>query len=92
MGDNIMNLDTKEEAFIKGQVEEAKSSTTEKSSNVLQQLMNESKSDKEPTVRITVDLPKSMHQELSMFCAKTGKSKAEVIRLLLKDALNTVNQ
>jgi hypothetical protein len=48
--------------------------------------------EKEATVRITVDLPQSMHQKLSMFSARTGKKKAEIIRMLLDDILNDVSQ
>lgn len=43
--------------------------------------------EKEATVRVTVDLPKSMHQKLSMLCARTGKKKVEIIRMLLDEAL-----
>lgn len=48
--------------------------------------------EKEPTVRITVDLPKSMHHKLSMLSARTGKKKAEIVRMLLDDVLNDVQQ
>jgi hypothetical protein len=44
--------------------------------------------EKEATVRITVDLPKSMHQKLSMLSARTGKKKAEIVRMLLDNVLN----
>jgi hypothetical protein len=44
--------------------------------------------EKEATVRITVDLPKSMHQKLSMLSARTGKKKAEIVRMLLDDVLD----
>ncbi|MBD2778633.1 ribbon-helix-helix domain-containing protein [Iningainema tapete] len=47
---------------------------------------------KEPTVRLTVDLPQSMHHKLSMLAAKTGRKKAEIVRLLLDEALNEVNE
>lgn len=45
--------------------------------------------EKEATVRITVDLPKSMHQKLSMLSARTGKKKAEIVRMLLDNVLDT---
>jgi len=44
--------------------------------------------EKEATVRITVDLPKSMHRKLSMLSARTGKKKAEIVRMLLDNVLN----
>lgn len=42
---------------------------------------------KEPTVRFTVDLSQSMHQRLSILAATTGMKKADIVRLLLNDAL-----
>ena len=48
-------------------------------------------SEKEPTVRLTVDLSESMHRKLSILCAKTGRKKAEVVRLLLSEALEGVD-
>jgi macrodomain Ter protein organizer (MatP/YcbG family) len=48
--------------------------------------------EKEATVRITVDLPKSMHQKLSLLSARSGKKKAEIIRMLLTDVFNEVNE
>jgi hypothetical protein len=43
--------------------------------------------EKEATVRITVDLPKSMHKSLSILAATTGKKKADIIRTLLLEVL-----
>ena len=48
--------------------------------------------EKEATVRITVDLPKSMHQKLSLLSARSGKKKAEIIRMLLTDILDGISQ
>jgi hypothetical protein len=45
---------------------------------------------KEGTKRFTVDLPESTHRKLSMLAARTGRSKAEIVRLLLDEALETV--
>lgn len=47
---------------------------------------------KEATVRFTVDLPASMHRKLSLLAARTGKKKAEIVRVLLNDALEKVNE
>jgi hypothetical protein len=47
--------------------------------------------EKEPTVRLTVDLPQSTHKKLSIFCASTGMKKVEVVRMLLDDALKDTN-
>ncbi|NMG11629.1 ribbon-helix-helix domain-containing protein [Brasilonema sp. UFV-L1] len=47
---------------------------------------------KEATVRLTVDLPESMHRKLSVLAAKTGRKKAEIVRFLLDEALKEVNE
>ena len=47
--------------------------------------------EKEPTVRLTVDLPQSTHKKLSILCATTGMKKVEVVRMLLNDALKDTN-
>lgn len=47
--------------------------------------------EKEATVRLTVDLPESMHRSLSILCARTGKKKAEIVRMLLDDVLKKLN-
>ena len=39
--------------------------------------------EKEATIRLTVDLPKSLHQKLSLAAVKTGRSKADIIRYLI---------
>ena len=46
---------------------------------------------KEATIRFTVDLPQSMHRRLSVLAARTGKSKAEIVRVLLDEALDDMN-
>ena len=48
--------------------------------------------DKEPTIRFTVDMPTSMHRKLSIVAARTGKKKVEIVRLLLEEALQDVNE
>jgi hypothetical protein len=47
---------------------------------------------KEATKRFTVDLSESMHRKLSILAAKTGRSKADIVRLLLEDALMEVEE
>jgi hypothetical protein len=42
---------------------------------------------KEATIRFTVDLSESLHQRLSVLAATTGMKKADIVRLLLNDAL-----
>ncbi|WP_392530204.1 CopG family transcriptional regulator [Nostoc sp. C117] len=57
--------------------------------NLMSQLQQPSK---EPTIRLTVDLPESMHRKLSMLAAKTSRKKVEIVRLLLDEALNDVEE
>jgi hypothetical protein len=47
---------------------------------------------KEATIRFTVDLPSSMHRKLSILAARTGKKKAEIVRVLLAEALADVDK
>jgi hypothetical protein len=47
---------------------------------------------KEATVRFTVDLPESMYRDLSILAAKRGVSKADLVRMLLNDALENINK
>lgn len=52
--------------------------------NLMSQLQQPSK---EPTIRLTVDLPESTHRKLSVLAAKTSRKKVEIVRLLLDEAL-----
>ena len=55
--------------------------------NSLMSRLMQNTPEKEATVRLTVDLPKSTHTKLSILCAQNGLKKAEVVRMLLDDAL-----
>ena len=46
---------------------------------------------KEATKRFTVDLPESMHRKLSILAARTGRTKADIVRVLLDEALKDVS-
>ncbi|NEU77624.1 CopG family transcriptional regulator [Nostoc sp. UIC 10630] len=58
--------------------------------SLMSQLQPESP--KEATIRLTVDLPESMHQKLSMLAARTRRKKAEIVRFLLDEALKDVEE
>lgn len=45
---------------------------------------------KEPTKRFTIDLAESLHRKLALLCARTGRSKADIVRMLLEEALQDV--
>jgi predicted DNA-binding protein len=47
---------------------------------------------KELTVRLTVDMPESMHKKLSILAAKTGRKKADIVRFLLSGALKDIEE
>jgi predicted DNA-binding protein len=42
--------------------------------------------------RITVDLPESMHRKLSIMAAKTYRKKADIVRVLLDEAMKDVEE
>jgi len=46
---------------------------------------------REATIRLTVDLPESMHRKLSILSAKTGAKKAHIVRKLLDQVLKDVD-
>ena len=71
-------------------VEKPTSTTEPKKPSLMSQLY--STTPKEPTVRLTVDLTESMHRKLSVLAAKTGRKKAEIVRLLLDEALKEVEE
>lgn len=47
---------------------------------------------KEGTKRFTIDLRESVHRKLSILSAKTGRTKADIVRLLLDDALKDIDE
>jgi hypothetical protein len=66
-------------------------SVTEKAANSKTLIDRFTTPPKEATIRFTVDLPASMHRKLSMLAARTGKKKAEIVRVLLDEALLDVD-
>lgn len=81
--------ETKDEpAVIEPSAEPLSSASTLKKSRIMDKLMDSP--EKEPTVRFTVDMAESMHRKLSILAAKTGKKKAEIVRMLLDDALEDI--
>jgi methionine-rich copper-binding protein CopC len=64
--------------------------STQSTTSLMSRLMQNTP-EKEATVRLTVDLPKSTHTKLSVLCAHNGLKKAEVVRMLLEEALKDTN-
>jgi hypothetical protein len=73
------------------EIEETSAPISPQPSTSLMSRLMQKTSEKEPTVRLTVDLPQSTHKKLSILCANTGMKKVEVVRLLLDDALKDTN-
>jgi len=72
-------------------VEAAKPVTSNKAKNKESSLMDKLQVEaKESTTRLTVDLPDSMHRKLSILAAKTRRTKVEIIRMLLDEALSDI--
>ena len=46
---------------------------------------------KESSVRFTVDIPASLHKRLNQLSVDTGKPKTELVRTILKQALNSLD-
>ena len=47
---------------------------------------------KEATKRFTIDLEESLHRDLSILAAETGRTKADIVRILLKDAVQSLRK
>ena len=77
-----------ESAAVASPIETPSPDATPKKSRIMDQLMEAT--EKEPTVRFTVDMAESMHRKLSILAARTGKKKVEIVRMLLHEALEDV--
>jgi hypothetical protein len=44
----------------------------------------------EPTVRFTVDIPKSLHKRLSQLSTDTSKPRTEIVRIMILRALEDI--
>ena len=71
---------------------ESVSASTEKDDKELSLMEKLQVQPKEPTKRFTVDLEESMHRKLSILAAKTGRLKADIVRLLLNEALKDIEE
>jgi macrodomain Ter protein organizer (MatP/YcbG family) len=45
---------------------------------------------KEATKRFTIDLPERMHRKLSILSARSGRTKADIMRMMLDEILMDV--
>jgi len=70
-------------------VEEQTTEKQTKKSSLMEKLQVEAK---EGTKRFTIDLRESVHRKLSILSARTGRSKADIIRMVLDDVLKDVEE
>ena len=71
---------------------ESVSASTEKEDKELSLMEKLQVEAKEGTKRFTIDLAESMHRKLSILAAKTGRSKADIVRMVLDDLLEDVEE
>lgn len=46
----------------------------------------------ERTIRFTVDMPESLHKKLSVFAARSGRKKVDIVRAVLEAVLKDVEE
>ena len=73
-------------------VPKAKKAARPTAANNLMTQLIQSVPQKEATVRLTVDLTETQHRKLSILCARTGRKKAEIVRMLLSEALSGIEE
>ena len=96
-GDKTEDKQLNDQEEIEQQVEPAPevkpvSANTEKKDKELSLMEKLQVEAKEGTKRFTIDLAESMHRKLSILAAKTGRSKADIVRMLLDEALEDINE
>ena len=82
-----VTADSEESTSIAPIKEKARAREPKKELSLMDKLQLEAK---EPTKRFTIDLRESVHRKLSILAAKTGRSKADIIRMVLDDVLQDV--
>ena len=81
--------ETEENSLIEPTEELPATEKPNKKSSLMEKLQLEAK---EGTKRFTIDLRESVHRKLSILAAKTGRTKADIVRMLLDDALEDVDE
>lgn len=90
-GDNKTSAQqSKGESVTVEPIESKKAVTTENKTSIMDKL--QPIEPREATKRFTVDLPDSMHRKLSILSAKTGRTKADIVRTLLEDVLQEADE
>lgn len=85
------SISSSEDVTVQG-TEDVLSSTVEENSNPSPLFNKLLTPPREATIRLTVDLPTSMHRRLSILAARTGKRKAEIVRVLLDEAVKNIQE
>lgn len=60
-----------------------------KRSDLRRELLGEVK-EAEPSVRFTVDIPRSLHRRLDQLSIDSGKPKTELVRIMIRSALDDI--
>ncbi|MBD0388282.1 MAG: CopG family transcriptional regulator [Nostoc sp. C3-bin3] len=64
--------------------------TEKKSNNLLDKLIQES-TPRERPIRVSLDLSPEMHSKLTNLANRTGRKKAEILRVLLEQAFEEID-
>lgn len=86
--------DTARKFIETGQIDSSTSTESQpaqpKSSSLRRELLGEEK-DAEPTVRFTVDIPRSLHRRLDQLSIDSGKPKTELVRIMIRRSLDDID-
>lgn len=85
----MVELEPDEDLMVEPTEEQPATEKPNKKSSLMEKLQLEAK---EGTKRFTIDLRESLHRKLSILAAKTGRTKADIVRMLLDDALEDINE
>lgn len=64
---------------------------TEKQSNNLLEKLTQQSTPREKPIRVSLDLSPEMHSKLTNLANRTGRKKAEILRVLLEQAFEGIN-
>jgi len=69
----------------------AKSKEAQKQSNDLLGKLTKESTAKEKPIRVSLDLTPEMHKKLTSLANRTGRAKAEILRILLEQAFDEID-
>ncbi|MGL5081388.1 MAG: hypothetical protein ACRC8A_07860 [Microcoleaceae cyanobacterium] len=88
MGSNLMgsNLSDVNPTVVASEAVQPESSEESLRTELLGNLTAE-----EPTIRLTVDLPRALHRRLNQLSLDSGKPKSELARIMIRRSLESVD-